>query len=632
VLALGRALLVAGGVVLVALLLYLPFFQNFQRPAGVSGLGLVKDGTPLGGYLLIYGLFLALLGLWVFGVLARLARGTRRPSGMAALSASKQHPAVGGAAVRGFVAQRPTFSFSWRMLRWALAGVLALLIIIVASQPKLAQSLWASALLEKIGLLVLIVAGVRVLLSRRLPAVAWFAAWLAVLAWAVSFGIELVYLRDHLDGGTAYRMNTVFKFGLQAWILMALAAAAALPGLARGLRRAGWLAQGLAWAAIAILVALALIFPLVGTPSRLATRFPSSPAPTLDGLAFMESATYDWQGHTISLAADADAIRWLNEHISGTPIVLQSSLEFYRAYGVRIAANTGLPTIVSPLHASEQHDPALVAERDRDVQLIYSTLEPNEALQLLAKYHVGYVYVGPIERAAYGEAGVSKFDQLAGAYLTLLYSNKAVKIYQVNQNVYSIAPAALIATQPPALGQAAPAPTPAPNPDAPTLEALERQAAADPTAQGPAFALGQRYRDIGQIDKAAAALDPAARAHPDDVALNQLWGDILRDAGRVDQSEAAYRAAIAANPTAGNYNKLGVELLGWGKLDQAAEVFNQGIAIDANAAELYYHLGEVFEQQGKPAQAVEQYRAYLNIAGAGAQFSAPANVALRRLK
>jgi tetratricopeptide (TPR) repeat protein len=478
---------------------------------------------------------------------------------------------------------------------------------------------------------VLLVAGVRVLLARRLPAAAWFAVWLAVLAWAVSFGIELFYLRDHLDGGAAYRMNTVFKFGLQAWILMALAAAAALPGLARGLRRAGWLAQGLVWSAVAILVALALIFPLVGTPSRLAARFPSSPAPTLDGLAFMELATYDWQGHTINLAADADAIRWLNEHISGTPIVLQSSQEFYRAYGVRIAANTGLPTIVSPLHASEQHDPDQVADRDRDVQTIYSTLDPSEALQLLAKYHVGYVYIGPIEHAAYGEAGATKFDQMEGAYLTLLYKNQAVKIYQVNQNVYSVAPAALIAIQPPA-PQAAPAPTPVPNPDEPTLEALERQAAADPTAQGPAFALGQRYRDIGQLDKAATAIEQAARAHADDVALNQLWGDILRDAGRADEAEAAYRAAIAANPTAGNYNKLGVELLRWGKLDQAAEGFNQAIALDANASEPYYHLGEIYEQQGKPAQAVEQYRAYLNIAGAGAQFSEQANKALERLR
>ena len=161
---------------------------------------------------------------------------------------------------------------------------------------------------------------------------------------------------------------------------------------------------------------------------------------------------------------------------------------------------------------------------------------------------------------------------------------------------------------------------------------MSARSAANPTASGPAFALAQRYRDTGQLDEAAAALEQAARAHPDDVALNQLWGDILRDAGRADEAEAAYRAAIAANPTAGNYNKLGVELIRWGKLDQAAEVFNQAIAADANAAEPYYHLGEIYEQQGQTDQAAEQYRAYLNIAGPTSSFAQQANAAMERLK
>ncbi|HEU5101708.1 MAG TPA: DUF2298 domain-containing protein, partial [Roseiflexaceae bacterium] len=477
--ALGGALVIAGGGVVAALLLYLPFFQNYQRPAGVSGIGWVRDGSPLGGFLLIYGLFLALLVLWLAGVLARLARGAGRPARPRALPEAEEQP-VGGSAVLGIVA-RPA-SDAGRTLRRALWSVLGLLVIVAALQPQLAQGLLASPLLLKLGLLAWSCAAALALLSRRLPSAAWFAIWLALLAWAVSLGVELVYIRDHLDGGSAYRMNTVFKFGLQAWILMALAAGAALPGLARGLRRAGWLAQGLAWPAIAMLVALALIFPLVGTPSRLSNRFPVSPGPTLDGLAFMDLATYDWQGNSISLAADADAIRWLNQHITGSPIVLQSSLEFYRAYGVRIAANTGLPTVVSPLHASEQHDPQQVAVRDLDVQAIYSTFDQNQALRLLSKYHVGYIYVGPIERAAYGTLGVTKFDQMIGSYLNLAYQNEAVKIYEVNPSVYSFAPdpaTSLRPTQPPL---APPAPAPEPQPGQLSLEALERQVAANPTA------------------------------------------------------------------------------------------------------------------------------------------------------
>ncbi|HEX9374513.1 MAG TPA: DUF2298 domain-containing protein, partial [Roseiflexaceae bacterium] len=492
----------------------------------------------------------------------------------------------------------------------------------------------------------LLAAGAPVLLSRRAPVAPWFVAWLAVVAWAVSLGIELVYIRDHLSGdAAAYRMNTVFKFGLQAWILMALAAACALPWLARGLRRLGALAQIVGWSLIIALVGLALVFPLAGVPSRLAYRFPVSPGPTLDGLAFMDLAGFDIAPQDIGLSAgsqpihvdlraDADAIRWLNENIQGTPIVLQSDLWFYRTYGTRVAANTGLPTVVSPLHASEQHDPSQVGERDMDVHQIYRSTSPDEALRLLSKYHVGYVYVGPIERAAYGEAGMLKFDQMNGTYLRLAYQNDGVKIYAVDDGVYSL-PFDSVDQGPPVFMPPASAsvPGPAPTPEsAPaTIDELRRQAAADPTAPGLAFALAQRYRDLGRHDEAAATIEKAARAHPSDVALNQLWGDILRDGGRRDESEAAYRAAVAADPSAGNYNKLGVELLKWGLLDKAAAALNQAIAADANVAEPYYHLGEVYEKQGQTDRALEQYRAYLNIAAPDDAYRAAATEAMNRL-
>src|SRR4029079_2190340 len=109
----------------------------------------------------------------------------------------------------------------------------------------------------------------------------------------------------------------------------------------RGLRRLGAIAEAIGWIALAALVGLALIFPVIGTPSRLATRFPITPGPTLDGLAFMDTAEFDVSSQVmgllagiapihISLRGDGAAIRWLNENIRGTPIVLQSDLWFYR--------------------------------------------------------------------------------------------------------------------------------------------------------------------------------------------------------------------------------------------------------------------------------------------------------------
>jgi tetratricopeptide (TPR) repeat protein len=437
-------------------------------------------------------------------------------------------------------------------------------------------------------------------------------------------------------------MNTVFKFGFQIWVLLALAAAAALPWLLRGLRRLGAFAEIVGWALLAGLVALALVFPLVGTPSRLATRFPITPGPTLDGLAFMETAEFDvspeYMGLLpsgapihISLRGDGAAIRWLNENIRGTPIVLQSDLWFYRPYGVRIAANTGLPNIISPLHASEQHDPAQVDERDQDLQAIYKTIDQDQALRLLSKYRVGYIYVGEIERAAYGRPGTSKFDQMAGAYLEPVYDADGVKIFKVNESVYAIAPQPagvpsrpVEAPQPPAAEQPPPAEA--------TLETLERQVQENPTIAALAFGLGQRYYGLGRFEDAIEVLNRAAAANPQDIALHHLLGDVLTDAGRGDEAEAAYRAAVAADPNVGNYNKLGIGMLKLGRLDQAAEAFQQAVAADPSVTEPYFHLGEIFAQQGQNDQAIQQFQKVLEIGPPNDPLRQSASEAIERLK
>ena len=75
---------------------------------------------------------------------------------------------------------------------------------------------------------------------------------------------DLVYVRDTFDKGPDFRFNTVFKFGYQAWYLLAIAAGAAL--LVRApLRRS---TTGLAWGAgLAILILAAAVYPVVGTYS-----------------------------------------------------------------------------------------------------------------------------------------------------------------------------------------------------------------------------------------------------------------------------------------------------------------------------------------------------------------------------
>jgi hypothetical protein len=67
----------------------------------------------------------------------------------------------------------------------------------------------------------------------------------------------------------------------------------------------------------------------------------------------------------------------------------------------------------------------MVEERVRDVQLMYETPDWSQLISLLQKYHVEYVYVGPLERAYYSETGLRKFRDLLGSAFELVYVDPA---------------------------------------------------------------------------------------------------------------------------------------------------------------------------------------------------------------
>jgi len=644
-----------------ALALYLPFFQNFQ--AMVSGVSLVRDATHLSDYLLLYGVFLTPLIVVLFGAAWRTLRIVGRRTHRFNLSTAGTSPEATGfvAGISG-APGAGRVSLALLALVVALTGALAmlpnLLLALNLDGPATLLQTPAEALAPftlRIWLAILLTITVGMLLVRSLRPETWFALWATGVALIVTLICEIIYVRDHLDGGEWYRMNTVFKFGLQAWVLLAIATTLLLPPLLRSLWRRSAVVQTTGLAVLIVLFALAAVYPLVGTASRTAYRFPgNTTGPTLDGLAFMERESFPLPAYlqpsgapptTIALRYDYEAIRWLEQNIRGTPVVLQSSLEFYRAYGVRIAANTGFPTIVSPLHESEQRNPQDVYRRDLDVAQIYRTTDTQEALRLLSRYRVGYVYVGPIERAVYGEAGLFKFQQMTGSFLDVVFRNDQVTIYKVNDTVHTLP--MLTPLDRPAPAPVAPLPVPEedagePEPVAPVtppdndlrnpavIEALEQQHQENPDSAGPAYALAERYRALGRFEEAAEVLQPAVRANPNDVALHHLFGDILIDAGRFDEAIEAYRAAVRASPVAGNYNKLGVGLLTIGRPGDAEQAFLQAIQIDPTLPEPYFRLGTLYEQLGDERQAIERYRTYLDLAPDG--YLAPlAREALDRL-
>lgn len=268
------------------------------------------------------------------------------------------------------------------------------------------------------------------------------AIWLGLtsVGLAIWVLIEIFYLRDFLDGSTAYRMNTIFKFGLQSWILLALGCAGLLPVTYRSITKSSLRVSYLG--VCLFLITSSLIYTVAGSYSRLSQRFPVPPSNAgLNGEAFLTTATLtNVSGQTLSFKYDYDAIQWLRKNIAKPDVLVEASIGPYRGFGSRISMFTGLPDVMGwDNHESQQRYPDQVFSRSRDVRNLYDTSSIKTALELILRYDIKYIYLGPVERLHEfdtgeryaSQQGLEKFDRMVGPYLKLIYSNSAVKIYEV---------------------------------------------------------------------------------------------------------------------------------------------------------------------------------------------------------
>ncbi len=235
--------------------------------------------------------------------------------------------------------------------------------------------------------------------------------------------------------GDIGRMNTVFKFYLQAWVLLSITSAVALGWLARESLRDQFLRQiRPVWIALLVVFVLAAVaYPLLASKGKIALRFADMPL-SLDGMQYMDVAQYSDDGQDLNLPGDAQAIRWMQDNVQGTPVVLEGRSPVYR-WGSRFSIYTGLPTVLGwDVHEGQQRTGymGMIQERIGDVERAYASTNPQDALNVLRKYQARYVVVGGLERKYYPAAGLAKFRNMPE--LTLVYDADNVQIYEVTQS------------------------------------------------------------------------------------------------------------------------------------------------------------------------------------------------------
>jgi len=219
-------------------------------------------------------------------------------------------------------------------------------------------------------------------------------------------GPEFFYLRDQF--GT--RMNTIFKFYFQAWILWGLVAAFGVAVLLQALGRISGL---LLRVGLLALLGVSLAYPAYMLWYK-TDGFRPAGGLTLDGTAGIARYNPD----------EMAAIRWLARAPSG--VVAEAVGGSYSGFA-RYSTNTGVPTVLGwPGHESQWRGGGEgLAERETDVFTLYRTGNWPEAEEILKRYQIRYVIVGDLERSTY-RVNDSKFQ----SFLTPVFETDTVVIYE----------------------------------------------------------------------------------------------------------------------------------------------------------------------------------------------------------
>lgn len=219
---------------------------------------------------------------------------------------------------------------------------------------------------------------------------------------------DFVYLRDQFG----YRINTIFKFYYQAWVVWSLAASFGVAYLFQNIKST---ALNITFrVAMALVIFAGLLYPSLSLPTK-TNNFKPVGGFTLNDFDRIKRENPD----------EAAAIEWLQNSPDG--VVLEAVGDGYSQFA-RISMWTGLQTVLGWTGHEAQWRGSYEPQGSRrdEVMLIYTTPDWDTARMLLEKYDVRYVYIGSLERN-YAPVNEDKFIQ----NLKLAFQQGNVSIYEM---------------------------------------------------------------------------------------------------------------------------------------------------------------------------------------------------------
>jgi uncharacterized membrane protein len=225
----------------------------------------------------------------------------------------------------------------------------------------------------------------------------------------LSMAPEFFYLRDQFG----WRMNTIFKFYYQAWILLSLASSYFIVKKFMVIKAT---ANRVFFSiAVIIVLAISLIYPFFALKDRISSM--SNRVISLDGNAYLENFYPE----------EYKAVMFLKEVPYG--VISEAVGGSYSNFG-RISRLTGLPTVLGwPGHEVQWRGGAEeIGSRESDISILYTTDLWDEAQKIIEKYEIDYIYLGSVERSTY-TVNEEKFLN----HLSLIFENLEIRIYSTNR-------------------------------------------------------------------------------------------------------------------------------------------------------------------------------------------------------
>lgn len=429
--AFGSALL------LIAIIAYVPFLISFRSQAGGFIPNLLAP-TPFRLYFLMFGpLLLLSTGYLIY----EAVKGTRQ---------SRMNWKLGFMVSGGIFVALLAIMLIFVLIGWLLPETRSWVGNLVAGAGgwNVVLGEFASRRLTTLVLPIFILLGLATIVARlfpplhsktdddRDPITYVPSSGLALLLVAAALGItlvpEFIYLRDNF--GT--RINTIFKFYYQAWIMFGVASAYGVYVLVLAPRSQESRALPIRFG-YGTLVGVLLVMCLPYFIFALYTRAVLEQGRHYLAPEQQAALTLDGRGDGLSPDYFA-AVQCLGELVSGDDVVVAEASQrtYNSAYG-RVGAFYGLPTVINWENHQRQWRGATYDEvagtRRQDIDALYTTSDWTFAQQIIDRYAIDYIMYGPTEREQYGAQGEEKFID----NLTAICEFGSASVYAVNNDVVS---------------------------------------------------------------------------------------------------------------------------------------------------------------------------------------------------